>query len=496
MPKRAISLLVTLTLFFGLFGNVSPAHSATASLREGSDKAASLFDPLRPIRVSVIRELGGPALTRNYLNSPTYRRATVKINLYGSNKYVVIKNVGVRLKGSFTSRFQKMSLKIKFDAFVKKQEFKGLKRLTLNAMMQDPSQVHEVTAYRLFRAAGIAAPRAGYAKVRIDGSYMGLYLNLESIDSKMLERWFPNTEHLYSGPRPCDLTPGNSCYVANTGTTDRTDLAKISRLHSLSGKDWWKELSKTTDINRLMTFLATEIFLSHWDGYGDFMRNNHYVHFDKDGKFTLIPWGTDQTFPWESKHLLTWNASKPVYISDSTERSSIITHCLAYNPCQDKLLQAGLRISKLSKKIDLAGYSQKVIQRINQRQYSKNDTNKVPAKTRQMEQEWIATYLNQSERSLINFLKIRRPSRLDAKLVTPLTVGKKAVAQVETFWEPGVTAQYQWFNGSKPIEGARSRSLKLSSDFAGDRLKLRITLKKDGVADTVYFTRSHKVRAK
>jgi hypothetical protein len=97
---------------------------------------------------------------------------------------------------------------------------------------------------------------------------------------------------------------------------------------------------------------------------------------------------------------------------------------------------------------------------------------------------------------LVNFLKIRRPSRLDTKIITPLAVGKRAVAEVESLWEPGVSVKYQWFNGSEPIQGATNRSLKLSSSFAGDRLKLRITLKKDGVADTVYFTRSHKVLAK
>lgn len=495
MPKRAISLLVTLTLFFGLFGNVTPAHAIPNSLREGTDEAASLFDPLRPFTVSVIRRLGGPALTHKYLDSPTYRRATVKITFSGGKKFVVFHNIGVRLKGATSRKYEKASLKIKFDAFVQKQQFKGLKRLTLNAMMHDPSQVHEATSYRLFRAAGVPAPRTGYARVRIDGSYMGLYLNLESLDSKMLSRWFETTEHVYSGPRPCDLTPNNSCYVSNTGTTDRSDVLEAGKLHLLKGSEWWRELNKKTDINKLMNFLATEIFLSHWDGYGDFMRNNHYVHFDKDGKFTLIPWGTDQTFPTERKHQLTWNASKPVYLADSTERSSIITHCLAYTRCEEKLLQAGYRISRLATRIDLAGYSQKIMDKINQKRFVINDLNGDNDKTRSVEQEWIAPYIALSQSSLDNFLKVRPPSRVTAKLPTPIRVGTTVFSEVESLWEPGVTAKYQWFLGSKPIEGAKTRSLNIVDDFSGRKLKLRITLKKDGVSDTVYFTRAHKVRS-
>lgn len=496
MPKRALSLLVTLTLIFGFLGNVSSAQAVPNSLREGTDEAASIFDPLRPIQVSLIREIDGPPLTHDYLDNPTYRRATVKITFAGGKKYVVIHNVGVRLKGATTRKLQKASLKIKFDAFVKTQRFKGLKRLTLNAMMTDPSQVHEVTSYRLFRAAGVPAPRAGFARVTIDGSYFGLYLNLESMDSKMLKRWFPDTEHVYSGPRPCDLTPNNSCYTSNTGTTDRTDILNVGKLHTLSGGEWWRELNKKTDIDRLMNFLAVEIFLSHWDGYGDFMRNNHYVHFDKKGKFTFIPWGTDQTFPWESKHQLTWNASKPVYLSDSTERSSLITHCLAYTRCNEKLLQAGYRISKLADRIDLAGYSQKIMNKINQKKFVKNDLNRVNPKTKTMEQDWIAQYISLSQKSLENYLKVRPPSRVTAKLNTPLKVGTETVALVEALWEPGVSANYQWFIGNKPLEGAKSRTLKITKELLGKKLKLRITLKKDGVSNTVYFTRAHKVVAK
>ena len=245
-----------------------------------------------------------------------------------------------------------------------------------------------------------------------------------------------------------------------------------------------------------MNFLATEIFLSHWDGYGDFMRNNHYVHFDKKGKFTFIPWGTDQTFPWEKKHQLTWNASKPVYLSDSTERSSIITHCLAYTRCEEKLLQAGYRISKLADRIDLTGYSQRVMDKINQTKYVKNDLNRVNPKTKTMEQDWISQYILLSQSSLKNYLKVRPPCRLTAKLNTPLVAGTETVGLVEAIWEPGVSADYQWFVGSKPLEGAKSRTLEIPKDLIGKKLKLRITLKKDGVSNTVYFTRAHTVQAR
>ena len=86
MSPRFKALVLVASLLFGVFGVTSPASAGSSSLKEGSDKAAVLFDPLRPIEVSVMRELGGPPLSRSYLNSPTYRKATIKITLYGTKK--------------------------------------------------------------------------------------------------------------------------------------------------------------------------------------------------------------------------------------------------------------------------------------------------------------------------------------------------------------------------------------------------------------------------
>jgi hypothetical protein len=62
--------------------------------------------------------------------------------------------VGVRLKGSgsFQGLDGKAAFKVKFAEFVKGQKFLGLKSLTLNSMVQDPSMLREVLSYETFRA--------------------------------------------------------------------------------------------------------------------------------------------------------------------------------------------------------------------------------------------------------------------------------------------------------------------------------------------------------
>ena len=65
--------------------------------------------------------------------------------------------------------------------------------------------LHEVLAYDLFRATGIAAPRTGNAFVRVNGEAYGVYLDLETLDEVSLARWFPTTRHLYEGAYDVDV---------------------------------------------------------------------------------------------------------------------------------------------------------------------------------------------------------------------------------------------------------------------------------------------------
>ena len=62
-----------------------------------------------------------------------------------------------------------VAFKIKFDKYVEGQSFLGLEKMTLNNMVQDPSMIHEVLAYAIFRAFDVPCPRTGYATLRVNG---------------------------------------------------------------------------------------------------------------------------------------------------------------------------------------------------------------------------------------------------------------------------------------------------------------------------------------
>ena len=49
------------------------------------------------------------------------------------------------------------------------------------------------------------------------------------------------------------------------------------------------------DLDRFLSFWASEVLVGHCDGYaGD--RNNYWFYRVPDGRFVFLPWGTDGTF--------------------------------------------------------------------------------------------------------------------------------------------------------------------------------------------------------
>ena len=164
--------------------------------------------------------------------------------------------VGLRIKGragSFRRIDQKPGWKIKLDFLVPDQLFLGRERMTLNNMVQDPSQIHEWAAYGLFRSLGLPAPRVGYAFVRLDGEIYGLYTVIESPDDEMLGRWFATTQHLYEGGYGQDLFPQHVDQLeADRGDlVERSDLqAVVDRLEGLPSTPKDGDKSHSNQIGR------------------------------------------------------------------------------------------------------------------------------------------------------------------------------------------------------------------------------------------------------
>ena len=88
-------------------------------------------------------------------------------------------------------------------------------------MYNDPSQMREALAWRLFRNAGVPSARHTYAKLAFDATYSGLFSVIEQVDRRFLKDHFGDNDHgnlykAYCGDVGCATLEHRA---ALTGTT-------------------------------------------------------------------------------------------------------------------------------------------------------------------------------------------------------------------------------------------------------------------------------------
>jgi CotH kinase protein/RTX calcium-binding nonapeptide repeat (4 copies) len=300
----SLGLCLVPVLFLGWVSPVPPPAAAAVE-PPADDPAAWLFSPAAVVEI----DLTLPQESIDALNTDPgeYQDGTFSLTTPSGEKYGPL-NVGIRLKGSlgsFRPLSGKAAFKVKMSHSVPDQRFLGLKTLTLNNMVQDPSMIHEVLAYEVFRSAGVAASRTGYAYVRVNDQDYGVYLNVETLDDVMLPRWYESTRHLYEGEYDAqggvDVLPGNAgrFSVDEGSEADLSDLEALIAAANGAG-DFSDRVESVADLRQLTRMWAVEKYIGHWDSYsgqqGYYQPNNYYLHSDEGGRFTMLPWGTDQTW--------------------------------------------------------------------------------------------------------------------------------------------------------------------------------------------------------
>lgn len=228
--------------------------------------------------------------------------------------------VEVHLKGHVGGSFRPFTGKAAFKLKFKKTErVLGLRKMTLNNMVEDPSMVHETLAYSLFRAAGVPASRTGFAYLRVNGEDFGVYLDIENLDETALSRLYGagDTLHLYEGEFGADVDAegvasvdavvpeGDPKFEMDEGEGAPTDLEALASAVAAASPSFSARLAGLADLDEMTRMWAVEKYVSHWDGYSgeeaENKPNNYYLHSDLAGLFQMLPWGTDNTWQLERR---------------------------------------------------------------------------------------------------------------------------------------------------------------------------------------------------
>ena len=270
-----------------------------------------------------------------------------------------IENVAIRPKGnsslsSISSQGSThFSFKIEFDHYDETVTYRGLDKLCLNNLGQDPSCMKDYIAYHLMNDMGVAAPLSSYTILQRNGEDFGLYLAVEAVeDSFCLRNYGENRGQLYKpdcfGIDTLDTSAlleyeeGSSLwtveqimdgsYFADTTPGDRTDIlgemlnavfpgdmTAVAALQYVGGSasDYqalWdtavfkakesdknrmlaaiqtlncsEEPQSALDVDALLRYFAVHSFVNNYDGYTSIFVHNFYIH-EQDGLLSMVPW--------------------------------------------------------------------------------------------------------------------------------------------------------------------------------------------------------------
>lgn len=217
-----------------------------------------------------------------------------------------IDSVGVRYKGnsSYSVNKVKNPLHIELDHYLPDNQYEGYTDIKLGNAFKDPTFVREVLTYKIARNY-MPAPLSNYAKLYINGTYIGLYSNTESITKKFVDKHFYSNDNAFFKCNPVYST-GAKSNLAYLGS-DSTLYFNGYEIKSDYGwndlmllcntlKNDFPNIQSVFDVDRALWMLAIDNLFVNLDSYIGGICQNYYLYRSSNGSFNTILWDLNEAF--------------------------------------------------------------------------------------------------------------------------------------------------------------------------------------------------------
>lgn len=221
----------------------------------------------------------------------------------------VLTNVGVKYKGnsSYNPNQVKNPLHIELDTYVD-QNYQGYTDIKLSNVFADPSFVREALAYKMLRNY-MHAPLCNYAKVYINGTYIGLFTNVESISKKFVNNHFGSNNNAFFDCSPPGGAGPQSTNLPNLSYLG-TNITSYQSAYDMKSDAGWEDLVTLTntlsnnttniesvlDVDRALWMLAFDNVIVNLDSYIGRFKQNYYLYKDDNGRFNSVIWDLNMSF--------------------------------------------------------------------------------------------------------------------------------------------------------------------------------------------------------
>jgi spore coat protein H len=181
--------------------------------------------------------------------------------------------------------------------------------------------MNEALALKLYRDAGVPAPRTAYARVYVTAKggeakrYLGLYTIVENVDSNFTESRFKVAGGALFKPVTIlpfkfltrDWADYNQMYDPKTDLTpaDKQRVIDFSDLlTNASDQVFTARVGEFLDLNAFAKYMAVVVWMANPDSLLH-AGQNYYVHLNPTtNKFVFLPWDQDHSFgqfiPWRT----------------------------------------------------------------------------------------------------------------------------------------------------------------------------------------------------
>lgn len=224
-------------------------------------------------------------------------------------------NVGVRFRGdkSYQLGMKRNPFSIKLNHVDSAANHQGHAHIKLSSSLRDPSLVREMLFLDVANHY-ITTPLASYTKLYINGEYVGIFVNVESVDRTFATRNFqvatptvfrPGVDYPAGKPDPSckqnifgslEYEENIGCYSHNFemygDPNEWTALQELTR--QLNGD--LRQLENTLDIDNTLWFLALNNVMVNLSSYIGKSSLNYYLFKDNNGRFQIIPWDLNLAF--------------------------------------------------------------------------------------------------------------------------------------------------------------------------------------------------------
>ncbi len=292
------------------------------------DGPGGLFDEdsLRTIELEFYMQDYNSYLVNAWFYNPS-ERIPARLTLNG----VLHDSVGVRYKGNSTFCLPndvfspKVPYNIDMNYFIGGQKLLKYKKVKLANAWMDATFLKQIVASNIYRRY-LPTGESNLVKLNVQGNYVGLYVNDESINKQFLSKHFNEK----SGPLfKCDNID-RFCDTANAPTAMPPNLFYMGddstlyyNSYDIKSEYGWKEfinLMKTIDldfqnidsvlnVDRTLWAFAVNQVIANLDCYNTYYVHNYYMYQTKDGLFQMIPWDLDNSFVGAIMGWDYWNPS-------------------------------------------------------------------------------------------------------------------------------------------------------------------------------------------